>query len=160
MENTHEQQELSLDDVRKKYPRMRILSLKESGFDDQGLGVLYRVEAQWYAPMLDEYDEPRGSSSLVVTATPYPVIRVTPKGKWISVGFGAKRFILTGARKRFAHETVDLAVESFAARKNRRISILQNQIARAQRELARVETEMALSLKSRPLTALELAEAF
>ncbi|MBU9200319.1 hypothetical protein KTD31_02995 [Burkholderia multivorans] len=160
MENMQEQKELSLDDVRKKYPRMRILSLKDQHFEDRGLGVLYRVEAQWYAPMLDEYDEPSGSSSVVVTASAYPVVRVTPKGKWISLGFGGKKFVLSEARKRYAHETVDLAVESFRARKNRRISILQNQIARAHRELAKVESEMSLSLKSVPLSATELAEAF
>lgn len=121
---------------------------------DFGLGMLYRVEARHYAPSLDEWDNPVGPGSAELVVWPYPIIKVTKCGKWISV-YGEKRFILDKSHKRFACETVELAVEAFQARKRRQIAILQAQLARAQGDLAMASgsrpSELDLLARSVPL---------
>jgi hypothetical protein len=59
----------------------------------------------------------------------YKVLHVTECGAWIKRGDG-KKFVLLDARKTFACETVDLAVESFRARKVRQMSIMRARIHR------------------------------
>ena len=57
------------------------------------------------------------------------VIRVTPSGVWVN-DYGRKRFVLNGAKKKFAHPTKELALASFIARKERQITILTAQFER------------------------------
>lgn len=72
----------------------------------------------------------------VVLLERYPIVRRTPKGAWIELAPGYDhlnikpelKFVLNDARKRFAHETLDGAKESFLARKRRQLSILHNRI--------------------------------
>jgi hypothetical protein len=107
---------------------------------DNGLGVMYRVDADWRAGY-DPYDDD-GWKTLPATlegftARAFTVTRVTPKGKWIDA-HGERKFILNDARKRYACETLELAVESFKARKRRQIALLAAQLRRAEAELARI----------------------
>ncbi|MBK3780358.1 hypothetical protein G3A43_08810 [Paraburkholderia aspalathi] len=115
------------------------IKIRTAGFARAGLAVMYRVEADWragYDPFDDGGFHPATLEGL--HAQEYPVVKVTPKGKWIEV-YGERKFILNASHKRFACETVELALASFKARKKRQISILSNQLRRAQGELDRLE---------------------
>jgi hypothetical protein len=68
----------------------------------------------------------------------YEIKRKTPKGCWID-DFGVERFILDGARKKWAYPTEELARESFIARKEWQIHHLQRQLEHAQAALAHVQ---------------------
>ncbi len=59
----------------------------------------------------------------------YKVLWVTDCGAWIARD-GGKRFVLLDAYKKFACETIELAVTSFKARKERQLRILRAQINR------------------------------
>ncbi len=95
----------------------------------------YRFEDVVYAPMLSEYDEWVGPGRLVVVLRRYRVVKVTPCGVWLDIG----RFVKTAARKRFACPTEAEARESFLARKQRQLSILQAQASRVERAIAMVQ---------------------
>ena len=51
----------------------------------------------------------------------YEILRKTPKGCWISVGYEQEKFILDDARRRWAYPTVELARNSYRIRKERQI---------------------------------------
>jgi hypothetical protein len=109
---------------------------------DTGLGMMYRVSADWRAGY-DPFDDD-GWKTLPATlegfsAHAYPITKVTPKGKWIDI-YGGRKFILNDSRKRYACETLELAVKSFKARKHRQISILAAQLSRVENELSRIES--------------------
>lgn len=63
----------------------------------------------------------------------FPVIRKTPKGYWIRDNRYQETFCLAGRGKRYAHETKELAYESFKARKRRQLKILSYQKRRSER---------------------------
>jgi hypothetical protein len=85
----------------------------------------FRLEDQRYAASLDEFDEPIGRGRLVVHVRKFKVVRHTPKGVWLIGGSygGDPRFVLRGARRRFACQTLDEAKESFEARKSKQARI-------------------------------------
>jgi hypothetical protein len=60
----------------------------------------------------------------------YVVIRHPPKGVWLEGRYGPfkPRFVLKGARRRFACPTKTEALASYIARQKRRIEILSGQI--------------------------------
>jgi hypothetical protein len=62
-------------------------------------------------------------------ADTYQVVRFTPAGCWLNV-YGEEKFVLSKARKKFAHPTKELALESFIARKVRQIDLLELQLGR------------------------------
>lgn len=64
----------------------------------------------------------------------FEVIRRTPCGAWINDGV-KDRFILDGARKRYATEDVESAKTSFVARKTRQLAILTAQAENVRRSL-------------------------
>lgn len=64
----------------------------------------------------------------MVEALWFPVRKRTPKGAWIY-----DRFVLLTARKKYACETLEEAVESFLARKTRQASIYQHRLNDAKR---------------------------
>lgn len=65
----------------------------------------------------------------VVQCTVFRVLKHTPRGCWIRDPYDYKRrFILNDARKRFAYPTEELAKESFLARKECQLGILESQI--------------------------------
>ena len=96
----------------------------------------FRVEEISYASALDEYDNPIGTSRLELRVRQFDVKKVTPKGVWLDLGWGDARFVRTNARKQYACPTLELAMESFKARKQRQIKLLTSQLRRAERALA------------------------
>lgn len=62
----------------------------------------------------------------------FPIVKRTRHGVWLWV-WGAKRFVLTDARKKFACATKEEALISFQARKKRQIHILEHQLEKARR---------------------------
>jgi len=91
----------------------------------------YRYEEVRYAPPVDASGEySSGPGTLEVRLNEYPVIKLTPKGVWLDVGFcgSHKRFVLKDARKRWACPTKDEALTSFIARKERQARILKHQL--------------------------------
>ena len=90
----------------------------------------YRYEAQREGTGYHDYSGEfilTGSVQRVVCLR-YKVIRHTPKGVWLSLGFGGKRFVLDGTRKQFAHSTEKDALTSFLHRKQRHLNILEAQV--------------------------------
>ncbi len=69
----------------------------------------------------------------------YSVVKRTLKGVWISLGWGSKdKFILNGARKRWAYPTKEEALESFRIRKRRQIMHCNDMIDNANQGLIKV----------------------
>ena len=99
-------------------------------------GIVYRYESFRYG-YTDEFDRPRGSS-VEVELRIFHVVKRTPKGFWIDLGFGSRRFVRSQGTKRYAHETPELAMQSFIARKRRQLQILHAQIEHAEQALVRV----------------------
>ena len=55
-----------------------------------------------------------------------PVLRRTRRGAWVDF-YGKEKFVLGGARKRFAYPTKDEAFVSFLRRKKKQLAILAAQ---------------------------------
>lgn len=102
--------------------------------------IWYRYEDVQYSTV-DEFDQSCGGQ-LVVELRTYRVLSHTPKGVWIKLYCGDKRFVLKDARKKFACPTLELAKESFIARKKR-----QAQIHTARANQAKRAIWLAESLK-------------
>lgn len=79
-----------------------------------------------------------------------PILKETEKGYWIQSSTGKQvktktwlgenldmyvSFVLKGSGKRLAHETIELAKESFIARKKRQIKLLSKQLEDAEKAL-------------------------
>lgn len=94
--------------------------------------IFHRYDDRHYAALLDECDMPIGAGTHELVHTTYRVIKRTPKGAWIDLGWGDKRFVLLSARKRYALPTEVEALESFIMRKRRQEDIYQNRIHSAQ----------------------------
>lgn len=77
----------------------------------------------------DDRGDPLPGSEVRIYLSTYRVIRETPKGVWLQ-DF-KPRFVLRGARKRFACPTQEEALASFIARKERQADIHQACINRA-----------------------------
>ncbi|MEX3984002.1 hypothetical protein AB4Y45_33995 [Paraburkholderia sp. EG287A] len=118
-----------------KHPNVTVLRTFEQ---DQGHGVMYRIEARRVSGgCVDEVGEWRhGESYSRLYAHTFVVLKVTKCGKWIRDYAGDRRFILDTSRKRFAHETIELALASFRARRDRQIGILSARLRAAEEELA------------------------
>lgn len=117
----------------------------------------YRYEDHRYAS-LTEWDE-ISSVSVQVDEQTYKVAKVTPKGVWLSIGFGDRRFVLLDARKRFAHPTKEEALQSLKARKEAQMRILRTRLGYAERAVNLVDRELA-KLSNTPLSAeLEILTA-
>ena len=104
----------------------------------------YRYEEVRYSRGVDQYDNPLPGCNLKVHLREYKIISITPKGVWIQLwGLWSdeKKFILLSARKRFACPTKKEAVESFKARKNRQIQILNGQLKQAKEALSIIEKQ-------------------
>lgn len=98
----------------------------------------YRIESGFYAPSLDQFDEPTGRGRQVVEVKRFKITKVTAAGIWIEHWDGPK-FVLLTARKKFACLSLEGAKESFRARKKKQISILCNQLHKAEEALKMVE---------------------
>lgn len=87
----------------------------------------FRVESGRYAGPVDEWGESLGRGRCYVEFYEFRFLRKTPRGAWIDV-WGKPKFILDGARKRWACPTKQEALESFLARKKRQALILSRQM--------------------------------
>ena len=97
----------------------------------------YRIESKFYAPSLDEFDNPTGSSQQVLEVKKFKITKVTAAGIWID-HWDRPKFVLLTAHKKFACLSLEDAKESFRARKKRQIRILSNQLHRAEYALKMV----------------------
>lgn len=103
---------------------------------DKQTETWYRVTDGCYTTT-DEFDNPVGGRVYVSTHE-YPVTRRTPRGVWLDC-HGLPRFVLAGARKRFACPTREEALESFRARKRRQARLLRDQLRRVEQALLMAE---------------------
>lgn len=101
----------------------------------EGVDVLWRCEAKRYSVVIDAEAEIYGTTDPRLEMTWWRVTKRTPKGARLVEG----RFVLLTARKRWACNTRQEALESFVARKRRQIDILDDKLARARKELQLTE---------------------
>jgi hypothetical protein len=97
-----------------------------------------------YSLGIDEFDNVIPGYYLRIHLSEYRIIKRTPKGAWIELfpSFGEERkFVLLTARKKFACETKEEALESFLARKTRQIRILEAQLTKARACLELIKTD-------------------
>jgi len=108
----------------------------------ENIKYLYRYEEIRYSLGVDQFDNAIPGHTLKVALRKYKVVKKTNKGYRISllselflpnnsssdIDIKNTRFVLSTAKKKFACETIELAKESFIARKNRQLSILKRQI--------------------------------
>lgn len=110
----------------------------------------YRYDGLKYSWGTDEFDNPLPGCDIRVILREYDIIKKTPKGFWINyckdTGKNKFRFVLSNARKKFAHETIEAAAESFVARKERQIKILKAQLECAKKELCIFNHEINRSI--------------
>lgn len=112
------------------------------GEPQPGKEYWYRITDYRTAGGVDEWgDIIPGSGSSHLRLEMYEVVKHTPKGVWIYLGWEGKRFVLRDARKRFACPTKEEALESFMARKRRQIRILTAQRKNAKEALRLAEGE-------------------
>lgn len=83
----------------------------------------YRIHDFREAPYCNEFGDPEGSSTPAVAVQKYLVKKRTPKGVFVADGSPRGRFILNTSHKKFACPTIELAIESWKARKARERSI-------------------------------------
>lgn len=91
------------------------------------------TRVRWY-----RIREVQGEYAPHVYVDEYPVEKETPCGVWLDLGWGARRFVLHGARKRWACPTREEAKESFIARKQKHLRILRAQVECVERALEQV----------------------
>lgn len=85
--------------------------------------VWHRFENWLSAAPVDEGDNICGESRMNVRHVTLKVIKNTPKGIWLTKGFGDKHFVLLNSRKKYASPTIKEAMESFRARKLKEAAI-------------------------------------
>lgn len=108
----------------------------------------YRFEIRKYAPFTDEFGETgHGWGHMEVVENRFSVVRLTPKGAWLDLGFGDERFVLFTGRKRYAHETPAAAKAALVARKTAELRIYRNRVQLTERALRLAEEHQA---KERP----------
>lgn len=110
--------------------------------DQSPTEVLYRYVDRVFSRGVNEFDDPLPGYTLRVELREYQIVKRTPSGAWIYVGYSFpiplpldgrdKRFIRLTARKKFACETKEEAMESFRARKVRQIEILRARLRKAE----------------------------
>lgn len=108
--------------------------------------IWYSIHDVTYAPPVDEFDNPIGTGRTDYLVRQFRVVKVTPKGVWVTATpfpGDDRRFILMSATKRLAHPTLEAAVTSFKARKDRQMSILAAGIRRAGFARTLVERDFA-----------------
>lgn len=87
----------------------------------------YRVEDYMVASTLDEYETPMGPGHVELRVLKFQIVKVTPKGVRLDV----EKVVLDHWNKKYACPTLELAVESFMARKRRQIAINNSRVKNA-----------------------------
>lgn len=103
--------------------------------------LMYRYEDVAYAAPFDETGTLPGT--VKVELRTFKLIRRTPKGFWVALAagsfIGCTRFVLAGARRKFACPTIAEARTSFIARKRRQAGIYKARLDRALWAIAEVQ---------------------
>lgn len=107
----------------------------------------YRIEDYVVSAGVNEWGDDLGRGGVEISILRYRVIKHTPKGVWLDV-YGGKRFVLDSSVKRFACPTIDEALVSFYARKEKQIAICQWRIEDAKQAIKK-GFEMVKKLKQR-----------
>jgi hypothetical protein len=94
----------------------------------------YRYEDRRYASAYD------GPSTLRVELRTFALIRRTPCGAWLDLGYGDRRWVADRARKRFACPTEPEARASFLARKRRQLSIYRARARQAEQAITEMKS--------------------
>lgn len=105
------------------------------GFD----GFWYRCEVRHFS-VADEYGDHAYTSTSVVWTT-YLVVKDTPKGVWLSAGFG-RVFVLGTALRQHACPTRELALADAIARKERHIGGCKARLRAAEDDLDHLIAEL------------------
>jgi hypothetical protein len=110
-----------------------------------GLGFLYRFEDHGYASRIDPFDDSddNWTTRYQVELTAFLIRSITPKGWTIKADNGLGwRFINKTSRKQYALPTIEEALASFIARKEKQASIYEARASLARRmiELAKGDT--------------------
>ncbi len=103
--------------------------------------IWYRYEDVTYAGGVNEDGDWNGNTTLKVELREFVVLKHTKHGVWLAPSFGdyktlgfigsERRFVLNRSIKRFACPTIELATESFIARKTRQVSIYEKRAGTA-----------------------------
>lgn len=116
--------------------------------------IWYRYEEKSFSVIIDADREEYGVRH-EVHRLPYWVVRLTPKGVWLTPKYGDKcpiwpkkgelhfapRLVLHASRKRFACATDELAKESFIKRKEKQKAIYEARAKMAQKAIDAVTGE-------------------
>lgn len=119
----------------------------------------HRIEIARFASPCDEFGESYGPGTAELHHLKFKVIKTTPKGVWLDVGFSGKRFVLSNAKRQWASPTLPAAIEKFRRRKEKHLAILERQAAELRQVLEYLpEWEKAASLNRLmpPLRVMEL----
>lgn len=85
---------------------------------------LYRINYTYSRYYDSETERFFGPTIVDICTTEYNITKETNKGYWIDSG----RWVSKTGRKRFAYPTIEEAVNSIIARKNKQLKILRDQI--------------------------------
>lgn len=97
--------------------------------------IFFRVFDRLVSAGVDEFDEPVGPAQVQVHVCEYRVTRVTPCGVWID----GHRFVLLNAVRRYAHPTVEAAIDSFKHRKRKQMTILKARLRHAEKAVVLID---------------------
>lgn len=108
-------------------------------------GKLYRYEDRVYSTCSIDPGggEHYGTTPVKVELSEFEVKKETPCGFWIGCGF-SKKWVSKTSRKRFAHPSRELALDSFKKRKTVQLRIYEARAKRAREALglaANITTE-------------------
>lgn len=107
--------------------------------EDAPYGYLYRFEDCSYATMRNAYDgdDEWVSTGPILELEAFAIRSVTPQGFTIHASNGhGWRFISHLTRKKFALPTIEAALESYIARKEKQASIYENKAKQARQMIA------------------------
>ena len=96
---------------------------------------LYRFRCRDFSTVAGADKVMNGSTGPRLEVFKYRVVGETPCGYWITWALGGKdRWVSKSSKKRFAHPSVEEALEAFIRRKESQIRHTKNHLARAERE--------------------------
>jgi len=107
------------------------------GRPEDGIDVLWRLDATRYSIVLDPETERYGTSDPQLEMWWFRIIKRTKHGAWID-----GKFVKLTATKKYACATEADAIESFRRRKEVQISIYKNRLTAAEADLKLLEREI------------------
>lgn len=112
--------------------------------------IWHRFEEYSTAPPVDEFDNICGPSQVHIRHIKLRVVRYTSKGvrltdamtrdNWSTIN----KLVLHNSRKKYACPTIEEAITSFKARKNKQIRIYKAKIDEIRRALQLIENKLPL----------------